>query len=165
MDPISVIFSTFITGISSGITTDISDIMGTELQYKVVEYHQLQIDFQYQMWTIKDKSVCARDKDNDLSAHSKCTVEAKRLFGDTCSYLQANPQQSWQYKKTKNMYCTASANFKPTVAQISTPSAAEAALWNAKQACSMLTLQARSSGSKQVITDKEKACSKYNQLK
>jgi len=165
MEPVSILFSSFLTGMSSGLHNHIIDVVGTEIQSQVIEYHNQKIDFQYQLWKINDKSVCAREKGNNLSNHSTCTIEAKQFFGDTCSYLQAHPQQHWKFTKTKNMYCTAAANFKPTVAQISTPTDTEAELWNAKHRCSLLTLEVRNTGNKKVLKEKEQACTKYLELK
>ena len=93
MDPISILFSSFLTGITNNIHTQVQDIMGTEVQYRVVEYQDQKIDFQYQIWKIKDASVCAIVNTSDLSNHSSCTVAAKGLFTDTCSYLQSHPQK------------------------------------------------------------------------
>ena len=62
------------------------------------------------------------------------------------------------------MYCLAATNFKPTIAQITTPTQAETEIWEAKQKCSLLTLEARSSGSNTVAKEKSIACSEYRQI-
>tara|TARA_R110002049_G_scaffold29552_14_gene100443 strand:+ start:10692 stop:11078 length:387 start_codon:yes stop_codon:yes gene_type:complete len=125
MEPISILFSSLLTGMTADIHTRAQDAMGAEVQYRVVEYQDHKIDYQYQIWKIKDASVCAIVKDYNLSHYSSCTVTAKGLFTDTCSYLQSHPQQHWKYIKLKNMYCVAAVNFKPTIAQISTPTKEE----------------------------------------
>ena len=164
MEPLSILFSSFLTGITNDIHTQVQDIMGTEVQYRVVEYQDQKIDFQYQIWKIKDASVCAIVNTSDLSNHSSCTVAAKGLFADTCSYLQSHPQQYWKHTKLKNMYCVAAANFKPTIAQISTPTKKEAEVWEAKQKCSLLTLEANNNGLKSTKNERQKACVIYKAL-
>ena len=165
MDPISILFSSFLTGMTADIHGQVQDIMGTEVQYRVVEYQAHKIDYQYQIWKIKDTSVCARVKNHNLSDYSSCTVSAKGLFADTCSYLQSHPEYNGKHTKLKNMYCVAAANFKPTIAQISQPSKAESELWDVKQKCSLLTLNARSSGSNAVAKERDIACAEYNKIR
>lgn len=161
MDPISIIFSSFLTGITGDLNNHITSVVGTEIQAQVVEYQSQQIDYQYQLWKIKAPSVCARIKTNNFSNFSSCTITAKQFFGDTCSYLQSHPQQNWKYAKLKNMYCLASVNFRPTIAQINQPSETEAQLWDAKQKCSLLTLNARTSGSNAIAKERDIACTEY----
>tara|TARA_R110002050_G_scaffold57423_5_gene129171 strand:+ start:83875 stop:84378 length:504 start_codon:yes stop_codon:yes gene_type:complete len=165
MEPISIIFSSFLAGMTGDLTNHITNVMGTEVQVQIVEYQNQQIDYQYQLWKVKDPSVCARIKTNDLSHYSSCTLIAKTFFTDTCSYLQTHPQQNWKYTKLKNMYCLAAVNFKPTIAQISRPTEAESKLWDAKQKCSLLTLNARSTGSRAVAKQRDKACEEYQKIK
>ena len=109
--------------------------------------------------------VCARVKDYNLSNYSSCTVAAKGLFADTCSYMQLHPQQHWKHTKLKNMYCVAATNFKPTIAQISTPTKEESKLWEIKQKCSLLTLKANKDGLKSTENERQKACDVYSQTK
>jgi hypothetical protein len=158
MEPISILFSSFLTGMTSGIHNQLTDVTGIEIQAEVVEYQNQKIDYQYQLWKIKDKSVCSRSKSNNLSNHSLCTITAKQFFTETCSYLQANPQQHWKYTKLKNMYCVAAANFNPTIAQLSRPNKAEAEQWEAKQKCSLLTLEARNTGNQEVAQKRDAVC-------
>lgn len=158
MEPISILFSSFLTGLSGGLHNHISGVMGSEIQAQVIEYQTQKIDYQYQLWKIKDQSVCASVKNNNLSNYSSCTIKAKQFFTETCSYLQANPEQNWQYKKHKNMYCVAATNFQPTIAQLSRPSEAEAQQWEVKQKCSLLTLEARNTGNSKVARERDAAC-------
>ena len=165
MEPVSILFSSFLTGMTSGLQNHITDVMGTEIQAQIVEYQSQTIDYQYQIWKIKAPSVCARVKSHNLSKHSSCTIAAKQLFEDTCPYLQSHHQQHWKHPKLKNMYCVAAANFKPTIAQISTPTKEEAELWDAKQRCSLLTLEARSTGSAHVEKERVTACTAYKKIR
>lgn len=153
-----MLFSTFLTGMSNEIHTHVNDIMGVEIQAQIVEYDKQKIDYQYQIWKIKDQSVCARVKANNLNNYSACTTSAKDFFEATCSYLQVNPQQHWKYTKLKNMYCVAAANFKPTIAQISTPTKEETDIWEAKQKCSLLTLETRNTTSNTKAKERDAAC-------
>jgi hypothetical protein len=163
MEPISILFSSFLTGMTGGLQNHFTDVMGTEIQAQVVEYQNQKVDYQYQLWQIKAPSVCARVKNSHLSNYSSCTTSAKELFTETCSYLQANPQQHWKHTKLKNMYCVAASNYEPTIAQLTRPTQDEAQLWDAKQKCSLLTLEARNTNSKKIAKKRDAACSKLRQ--
>jgi hypothetical protein len=139
MEPISILFSSFLTGMTGGLQNQ-------------------KIDYQYQLWKIKTPSVCARVKSSNLSNYSSCTTSAKELFAETCTYLQSRPQQHWKYKKLKNMYCIAASNYEPTIAQLSRPTEDEAQLWEAKQKCSLLTLEARNTNSIKIAQKRDAAC-------
>lgn len=95
-----------------------SDIYGSDIKTKSVQYQGHRISYSYQLWKIRPKSVCANKK-QDYTNYSSCTVSAKSLFNDICQHLERNPEKGWRYVKTKNMYCNASLNYKPVIAQVS----------------------------------------------
>lgn len=169
MDPVSLLFSSFLTSMTSSIHTQMSDVMGTQIQAQVVEYQNQKIDFQYQLWRIKPESVCISKKNELINEYSSCTNAAKSMFSDTCEHLSQNPKSHWKYTKLKNMYCTAAVSYTPITANISRPNEAEAEVWEAKQRCSLLTLEARQRSNPSVekrrviaCEDAKKVIEKYN---
>ncbi len=158
MDPVSMLFATFLTSMTSSIHHHVADIMGTELQAKIVEYQQQKIDYQYQLWKIKPESVCSHKKADLVNQYSACTIAAKRMFNETCSYLNQNPQSHWKYTKLKNMYCTSAVTYTPITATISRPSENEAMVLEANQACSILTLKARQFPGPAIEKQRNQAC-------
>lgn len=158
MDPVSMLFSSFLNSMTTSTHNHMSDVMGLELQAKVVEYHDHKIDYQYQLWKIKPESVCGTKKNELVSEYSTCTTAAKAMFNDTCEYLNQNPQNHWKYTKLKNMYCTAAVSYAPITATISRPSDAETKVWEAKQKCSLLTLEARQSSNPSIEKERKIAC-------
>ncbi|AIY67081.1 hypothetical protein [Pseudoalteromonas piratica] len=95
-----------------------TDIYGAEMKTKTVQYQGHNISYSYHLWKLKSDSVCANKK-QDFTNYSSCTVSAQSLFNDICQHLEMNPKQGWRYTKTKNMYCNASLNYKPVIAQVS----------------------------------------------
>ncbi|HEC74407.1 MAG TPA: hypothetical protein ENI26_08545 [Methylophaga aminisulfidivorans] len=164
MESISVAFSVFLSTISGGMQSHVSDVMGSDIQTQVVKYQDYTVDYQYKFWKVRDDSVCAITKHELVSEYSECTVAAKSFFIETCSHLTNNKRQHWKHKKLENMYCSAAVSYEPTIAQISIPTAKEAKLLEAQQACSMLTLQARQTQSKQHATQRDRACAEYKAL-
>ena len=58
MDPISVIFASYLELVSVGVTNKMTDIVGTQMQSVVVEHQHIKIPYSYQLWRIRPKSVC-----------------------------------------------------------------------------------------------------------
>ncbi|ODN67748.1 hypothetical protein [Methylophaga muralis] len=164
MESISVAFSIFLSSITGGMQLHVSDVMGGDLETQIIEYQDHKIDYHYQFWKIKPASVCSTTKHELVSEYSQCTVAAKSFFIETCSHLTNNKRNHWKHKKLENMYCSAAVSYEPTIAQISIPTAKEAELLEAQQACSMLTLQARQTRSPQHATQRDKACAEYKAL-
>lgn len=164
MESISVAFSIFLSSITGGMQLHVSDVIGADLQTQVIEYKNHKIDYQYQLWKIKSASVCSTTKHELVSEYSQCTVAAKSFFIETCSHLTNNKRNHWKHKKLENMYCSAAVSYESTIAQISIPTAKEAELLEAQQACSILTLQARQTRSQQHATQRDKACAEYKAL-
>ncbi len=158
MDTVSMLFASFLTSMTNSIHTHVSDVMGTELQINIVEYQEHKIDYQYQLWKIKPESVCSTKKAELVDQYSACTIAAKSMFNETCSYLTQNPQNHWKYTKLKNMYCSSAVTYIPVTATISRPSENEAEVLEAKQACSILTLQARQESSAVLENKRKIAC-------
>ncbi len=162
MDPLSALVSVYFDSIAAPIQHNMTDLFGTEIQAQVVEYQGITLDYQYQLWRIRNTSVCLGQKTN-IGKFSQCTEVAKSFFTETCLTLQNNPQQHWRYTKLKNMYCQAASSYQPVIAKISRPSARESELMDAKQKCSLLTLDAMS-GSAKALEAKNKACADYQKM-
>jgi len=162
MDPISSLFSIYLDSITTPLYHRMTDIIGAEIQAQVVEYHGVSLDYQYQLWQVRQNSVCSGQRSN-IGRFSKCTEAAKSFFTETCIALQRNPEKHWRYTKLKNMYCHAASTYQPVVAKISRPTAQESAIMDAKQKCSLLTLEANS-GSDKALKAKNEACANYQKM-
>lgn len=162
MDPISALISIYLEGVASPIQHEMTDALGTEIQAQVVEYRGVSLDYQYHLWRIRNNSVCTGKRSN-FREYSQCTELAKSFFTETCLTLQGKPQQTWRYRKLKNMYCQAASSYHPVIARISKPTARESAIMDARQKCSLLTLDARS-GTKRAIQAKDAACAQYQEM-
>ena len=62
------------------------DVIGTEIQSRVVENGGIKVPYAYLLRNIQPKPVCARYSSN-VDNHSRCTVAAKSLFTDTCEHF------------------------------------------------------------------------------
>lgn len=164
MESISIAFSVFLSTITSGIHSHLTDATGLDLKTQIIEYQSHKIDYQYQLWKIKPASVCSMTKQELVSTYSQCTVAAKSFFTETCSHLTQNKRKHWEHQRLENMYCSAAVSYEPTIAQITIPTQLEAELLEAQQACSMLTLQARQTKSQSHVNQRNKACEEYKKL-
>ena len=117
MDPVSLLFTAYLDSIQNTVHAEMTDIYGTEIQAVMIDYQGVEVPYQYQLWRVKDKSVCLPYKPQ-ITKFSKCTLTAKALFGDLCTKLNDKPSNHWRHSKLKNMYCNAAVSFEPTVARI-----------------------------------------------
>ncbi|HPY41226.1 MAG TPA: hypothetical protein PLM98_11965 [Thiolinea sp.] len=105
--------------ITAPIQQDLLDIMGTELQSVDTNFNGQRITFQYQVWQVKKQSVCNHVQQDTLQ-FSECTQAAKQLFQAMCTELQQEKQNYHpRTEQLQRMYCQATVEFKPTIAQIS----------------------------------------------
>lgn len=156
MDIVSAVFATLLGAVSSSIGDTLIDQLNQVEQSKVVQYEGFEISYSYQMWRIKDKTVCDNYSQN-LSDKSYCAQAAKRMFRDMCSYLQNNPQSSPKYVRVTNMYCNAATNFKPLIATVSLDEAHQKD--DAQRACSVAILKAMENPTNSNVLARKKACS------
>ena len=82
MDPVSYLFSAYLNLVQQ----QVADIYGTEVKALVVQYEGEQVPFSYQLWQIKQNSVC-RPYEQDVRRFSQCTVKAQALFDKLCDDL------------------------------------------------------------------------------
>ena len=156
MDPIALVLAAYMDSVQSTVNARVSDTLGTELKALIVEYQGVPVPFQYQMWRVKDKSVCARYQ-SDLTYYSHCTVTAKKLFSELCSQLSQKSSEHWRYIKTKNLYCNAAVSYKATIAWID--GAEEGAEGEeAKAACNLAIAAALGSRDPVVIAERDRVC-------
>lgn len=162
MDFISIILASYLDIVSDNAYQQIVDQTGSELQTRIVNHQEQDIAFSYQLWKIKQDSVC-EDKKQQMLDYSKCTKAAKSLFYTVCQHLQTNPKEHWQYQKLKNMYCSAALSYQPTTASISW-SNEEDDLKNAKRKCSTATVASMRSSDRELIRAREEACTQYKKM-
>lgn len=158
MDPISALFAALLDSTSSAVSNHIQESVGTEVKSFVVDHNDQLISYQHQMWRIRVDSVCA-DKRERIDEFSKCTLAAKDHFFNACQYLQENNEGGVRYGQLKNMYCSASSSFRPTIASIASSSKASP-LELAKRKCSRLTFDKTASAE-----SRNQACARYRALK
>ncbi|UTA46941.1 hypothetical protein L1F30_12295 [Simiduia sp. 21SJ11W-1] len=159
MDPVSMLFGAYLNAVQSTVHNHLTDAMGTELKSINIEYQGTGIPFQYQMWRIREQSVCA-GFDANIGKKSECTQKAKALFAELCSYLTANPKPHWRHSKTKNMYCNAAVSYKPVIADLG-PAAEKSNLAKAKAQCSAATVAAMGSTEARLIRERDAVCGVY----
>jgi hypothetical protein len=163
MDPITAIFTSYLDIVSTSLTDRTSDILGTEMQARIVEHDSIRVPYTYQMWQIRKPSVCESYRDN-FSDYSKCTIAAKSLFNDICTYLQDHPGKNWKYRKHKNMYCHAAISYKPTMAAIDW-TGQDTELEDARSECNVAKAGHTGNPDPQAQRQIKQACRKYNSLK
>lgn len=150
-------YSDFIHTLAYSVTSTHRDMVGTELESKHVAYNDQPVTFQYQLWRLRKDSVCAQLRHNVLE-YSKCTRAARALFTDTCRHLTNNPSDHWRHQKQKNLYCAASVEFKPVVAEVRRSTAADDHELQKRQQCSVLRIQAMSSRDPKTIQMRDEVC-------
>ena len=156
MDPIALVLAAYIDSVQSTVNARVSDTLGTEIKALIIEYQGVPVPFQYQMWRVKDKSVCSRYQ-SDLTYYSHCTVTAKKLFTALCSQLSQKPSDHWRYIKTKNMYCNAAVLYEATIAWIH-GAEEEAEDEEAKASCNLAIAAALGSRDPVVIAERDRVC-------
>jgi len=158
VDPISLVFAAYLDSVQSIVNARVTDTLGTEVKAVIINYQGVRVPFQYQMWRVKDKSVCSRYQ-SDLIYYSHCTVTAKELFTALCSQLSQKPSEHWRYIKTKNMYCNAAVSYEATIAWIGeAEEGAEGEGEEAKAACNLAIAAALGSRDPVVIAERDRVC-------
>lgn len=156
LDPVSIFIASYLSVVSSNVHEKISDIYGTELKTEFVQYENMNISFQHQMWNIKNKTICTSYNQGDPN-YSKCTIKAKAFFTDMCKELTKRNHSNWKMKKLKKMYCNASINYQPFVASISNPKVTTEERDREKK-CNLLILKTMGNKNKDLIAEKKLAC-------
>ena len=156
IDPISTFLAAYLSAVSTDVQQQVSDIYGTEIKTEFIEYENINISFQYQMWKIKNNTVCS-SYNQEMAGYSKCTVKAKAFFTDICKGLTKRNDTNWKVKKLKNMYCNASVNYLPVIANISSPKGLNVAREKEKK-CNLLILKTMNNKNKELIPERDLMC-------
>ncbi|MDK8463432.1 hypothetical protein [Marinobacter sp. SS13-12] len=163
MDPVSYLFAAYLSTVQTNVQDHVAERFGTQITPVEIEYEGVNVAFQYQLWRVRDKSVCGNLSQN-LKAFSNCSLKAKELFGALCSELSKPPQQNWKHGKFRTMYCNASMSFKPTIASVSA-ALVGTEFEKARQTCNAATVAAMGSREPRVLRDKREKCGVYRELK
>jgi len=156
MDPVSLLFTAYLDSIQNTVHARFTDLHGTEIKAVMIEYRGVEVPYQYQLWRIRNKSVCQSCK-SQTTQFSKCTLAAKALFRDLCAQLSDKPSNHWRHSKLKNMYCNAAVSFEATVARIAV--AGERSEEEAARAeCNLAIAAALGSRDAVVIAERERVC-------
>jgi hypothetical protein len=156
MDPIGLLLAAYLDSIANVTHRHLQDSMGTQLQAVSIEYEGSVIDFQHQLWRVRDDSVCGSLR-NDLRQYSACTIKAKAMFAELCQALSEKKDNHWRITKSRNMYCNAANSFRPTEASImlaDEPGEFE----QARQRCNIATAAALGSSDRKLIEERDEAC-------
>lgn len=163
MDPVSLLFSTYLETVQGNVHRHLTDSLGTDLKAIEIEYKGQSIPFQYQIWRIRDNSVCSSYK-FDTTKFSKCTLSASELFNDLCKSLNKSESNHWRRVNNQRMFCNAAVSFRPTIASIAA-SEEESEILIAKRACNAATVAALGSEDGALIQKRKEACNTYQSLK
>ncbi|WP_323753551.1 hypothetical protein [Marinobacter sp.] len=163
MDPISYVFSAYLNAVQTGVEAHFSESRNIHVTPVEIVYEGETIAFQHQIWRIRDQSVCGNVR-QDLQRFSKCTMKAKRLFGELCSELSKGVQQDPKRAKLRAMYCNASMSFKPTIASVGSATETNE-LDSARQACNAATVAAMGSRESALLRKKKELCEAYGAMK
>ena len=133
-----------------------SNTLGYELSSVNVEYNNQPVSFQYQMWRVHPKSVCA-PLQHRLLKYSACTEAAGQFFRETCITLTENPSDSLQYPLYKKLYCNAAASYRPVIAKVRRSDPVDEKT-EQRQSCSILTVKASRTRKAEDIRERDRVC-------
>ena len=162
MDPLSAFFASYLELVSNTAKKSYSDVVGVQETSLVVSYNGISVPYKFQLWKIKDKSVCSTYS-NNMAKYSKCTLMAKSLFTDTCNSMKKNRVINGKKKQIRNMYCNAAETFKPTVASISKANI-RTPVEMARAKCNMAIANAMGSSDSYLKNQQNEVCDKYKKL-
>ena len=170
MDILSTSLATIIGMFSDGITDSYIENANTEVKSQVLQHQGQDIYFEHLVWKIRNHSVC-QNKRHNITDFSQCTLAAKAAFDEICHTNRNKNYTAHKAKVMVNMYCQASATFKPTIAMIQLDSPATYTtkqinneLIEAKQACSVLIIESQMSDDPFIEAKRAEACDRYKQL-
>jgi len=58
MDPVSLLFTAYLDSIQNTVHARFTDLHGTEIKAVMIDYQGVEIPYQYQLWRVRNKSVC-----------------------------------------------------------------------------------------------------------
>lgn len=153
-----------IRAVTDPLQQNLKETMGAELQTVITDFNGQHVMFQYQIWQIRQPSVCS-DLKYDIGKFSSCTQSAKALFQQMCGELKQVSSPHHRIEQLQRMYCNAANDFKPTVAQISRSQpadyGADAQIQSLRRVCNDLTFNAMISKKDADIKVRDKACATY----
>ena len=150
-------YGVFVSDLANSYMSSYNDRVGIALESKHVNYNDQPVTFQYQLWRLRKPSVCAQLQHN-LLEYSKCTRAARALFTETCQHLTNHPSDHWKHLKLKNLYCAASVEFKPVVAEVGRSTVVDDQELQRRQECSVLRIQAMSRRDARTIQMRDEVC-------
>lgn len=148
---------------TSKLQNDIFEVLGTDITPVTTEFNGQTINYQFQNWQIKPKSICS-DVTQNIALYSECSQAAKELFQATCKELKKEADKfitNPKLRKVSNMYCNAAVEFKPIIAQISKSKPITDKVKKLRQECNSLIITAMISGSTKDMKERDKACEAY----
>ena len=164
MDPITAVFISYIELAGQYTAKHIFiDPIGLDVTAITVEHQGMEVPFSYQLWRIRDNSVCFTYKQN-AAQYSKCTVAASSLFQAMCKQMQTPQITNTKHRSIKNMYCNAALSYEATVANVQWTEV-RSDLDVARRECNTAMAGALGSTDEVLIQDRNELCGKYKELK
>lgn len=141
---VAKVYGELVNDLAYSVTSTHRDMLGVELESKQANYNGQPVTFQYQLWRLRNPSVCAQLQ-HSLLEYSKCTRAARELFTETCQHLTNNPSFHWKHLKLKNLYCAVTVEFKPVVSEVGCSTVVGDQELQRRQQCFVLRIQVMSS--------------------
>tara|TARA_R110001592_G_scaffold63789_9_gene195709 strand:+ start:1956 stop:2441 length:486 start_codon:yes stop_codon:yes gene_type:complete len=155
MDPVTALFSAYVNHISHQITNNYRGNVNLDVTPVRIKYKDSEINFQHQIWSIKDNSVCA-DLLQDATEYSQCTMNAKSLFKEICNSLSKKKNKQIKESKYQRMYCNAAIKYQPMVATISSSTKRTGS--DLEKRCNLLILNSMGSKDKKLKEERDEIC-------
>lgn len=156
MDPLAQLFAAYLQTAAGSFQEAYADHTDLHGRVERIVYQGNEIQFQHQLWKVKQPSVCANLKQN-ATLYSACSVQAKSMFQDLCSRLSESTKLNSKGQHMNRMYCNAASSYKPMIAQISNPSH-KSPQQKKQQKCNLLILEAMQNPKPEIKRQRNAAC-------
>jgi len=155
MEPINTLVNAYIGFVSQSIMGNYRQNTNLDLTPVSIQYKNTEINFQHQMWRIRDKSICD-DLKQDSAIYSDCTIKAKSLFNEICNALTSKSNKRVRESQYQRMYCNAAIKYKPMVATISSSETVKNKAL--EKLCNQLILKAMNTRDEKLKAERDRVC-------
>ncbi len=165
MDPVSLLFSAYLNSVQNLALTppEVTDPVGKSSAALIINYKGNSVPFEYQRWTVNNKSVCG-DFSLRSTDYSNCTTRATMVFNKLCTQLKRTANDDPNFILTKTMYCNAAVFYEPSQAVVISD-VDKSQLKKAKKICTAAIAFVMASREGSQIGNRNRVCSNYLALK
>lgn len=163
VSPLASAFGSYMKFTRSVILDDYFDKVGYHLKSVVIQYEGQDVPFDFQLWRIRPKSVCATYQ-VDILKYSECSQAAAQLFRSACYSESFDQLPKARAGRVRSMFCHAASSYKPIVAKMQ-PAHEPTDLEKARSACNGAIAIVMGDPTPANQSARDKACEEYNQLK